>query len=103
MAHSGEAEGEWMSFTPVGKLERSLYDALMILVDKYRTGEEKFGVELREANEALVNYHNTHECGGGVDHDWGFVDGCSTCKAPDGDCQNYHTIWCPTCLGCREE
>lgn len=89
-------------FKPVDDLEKSLYNALMALVAQYdKTKDPKFQRELREVNEALVNYHNTHECGGGIDHDWNSIEDCQTCGAPDGGCQNYHTIWCPACLGCK--
>ena len=89
-------------FIPEDHLEKSLYEALMILVNRFkRTMECKLLTELRELNEALVNYHNTKECGGGTDHDWDFCAECEGCGAPDSDCANTDTIWCPTCLGCR--
>lgn len=56
--------------------------------------------ELREVAAAFSEYVRTHECAGGPGHDWWFVEACDDCKAPDQDCQNYHTVWCPTCLGC---
>ena len=90
-------------FVPKCDLEKSLYNALVVLMVRYdKTKDPKFQKELREVNEALVNYHNTKECAGGPDHDWGWVDACTGCLAPDEDCQNFHTIWCPTCLGCGE-
>ena len=93
-------------FDPRDDLERSLYNATVVLLIKYdKTRDEKFRRELEEFNEALANYSRNHECAGGEDHNWDFCASChpDDCKAPDADCQNFHTVWCPTCLGCREE
>ena len=94
---------EIKKFVPDDHLEKSLYNAVMVLVATFdKTRDKKIQAELQEMNAALCNYHNTSECGGGVDHDWQFVEACLTCGAPDQDCQNWDTIWCPTCLGCVE-
>ena len=92
-------------FQPTDDLEKSLYEAIRILRAQHDgTGDQKFYTESLEVERALINYHRRHECAGGSGHEWNFCPSCHPdhCGAPNGDCQNLHTVWCPTCLGCEE-
>ena len=82
---------------------RYLQERTLALCGRLMDQRARLRAELREVAGAFSEYVRTHECAGGPGHDWGFVEACGDCKAPDGDCQNYHTVWCPTCLGCAVE
>lgn len=56
--------------------------------------------EFRRVQE---HYERDKETCSGCGREIQFVEACSTCGAPDGDCFDFHTFGsCAVCLGCAE-
>jgi hypothetical protein len=56
-----------------------------------------------ELQKALEHYARDQDTCSGCGKNIQFVEACSTCDAPDGDCFDFHTFGsCAVCLGCDE-